>query len=120
LHNAFARVARVNIGRADHYGFDSGLDYRICARSSAPCRGAWLQCNVQRGAGRQTRAEIAQALNLRMVTTRLPMVSFCYYSIVNNQNRSDRRIWAGLAEPLFRFFQRSTHEFYFPVSPHSS
>src|SRR5438876_5849044 len=89
LHDASAGVARIYVSRANHYVFDSSLDYRIRARSSAPCRGARLQSNVKRGASRHTRTEIAKALNLSVIASCFPMMAFRHYSIVNDQNRSD-------------------------------
>jgi hypothetical protein len=120
LPDAFATVARIYVRRADHYVFDSRLDYRICACSGAPCRGARLQSNVQRGASRYTRTEITKALNLSMIASRFPMMPFRYYSIVNDQNRSDRWIWAGLAERLFCLVQCSAHEFFISGRRHCS
>src|SRR6266487_2236923 len=95
-------MARIHVRRADHYAFDSSLDYRTCARGSAPCGGARLQSDVQHGASRHTRTEIPKALNLGVTATRLPMVPFRYYSIVYDQNRSHSGIGARLAERLFR------------------
>src|SRR6266516_1990137 len=96
LHDAFAGVARIYVSCADHHVFDSSLNYRISARSSAPCRRTRLQSNVQCGASRHTRIEIAEALNLSVIATRFPMMPFRYYSIVNHQNRSHGRIWTRL------------------------
>jgi hypothetical protein len=120
LHDTFAGVARIYVTRADHYAFDSRLDYRICACSGAPCRGAWLQSNVQRGASRYTRTEITKALNLSVIAPRFPMMPFRYYSIVNDQNRSDRWIWTGLAERFFCLVQCSAHEFFVSSRRHCS
>jgi hypothetical protein len=120
LHDASATVARIYVRRADHYVFDSRFNYRFCACSGAPCRGARLQSNVQRGASRYTRTEITKALNLSVTAPRLPMMPFRYYSIVNDQNRSDRWIWAGLAERLFCLVQCSAHEFIISCRRHCS
>jgi hypothetical protein len=100
FHDAFAGVARIYVSGADHYVFDSSHNYRICARSSAPCRGARLQSDVQRGAGRHTRTEITEALNLGVIATRGPMMPLRYDSIIIDQNRSNSGIWARLAERL--------------------
>jgi hypothetical protein len=48
------------------------------------------------------------------------MMSFGYYSIVNDQNRSDRRIWAGLAKRLFRLVQCGANEFFVSCRRHCS
>jgi hypothetical protein len=84
LLDAFAGVARIYVTRADNYAFDSSLDYRVCAWSSAPGRGARLQSNVQCSASRHTRTEITKALNLGVIATRCAMTTFGYYSIVND------------------------------------
>src|SRR5206468_931353 len=102
LLDAFAGVARIYVRRADHYVFDSRLNYRICARSSASCRGARLQRNVQRGASRHTRTEITKAFDLGVIEARLPMIPFRYYPVLDDQNRSNSGIWARLAKRLFR------------------
>jgi hypothetical protein len=101
LHDAFAGVPRVYINRADNYVFNASADYRICAGSSAPCCRARLQSNEQRGARGHGRTEIAETLNLSVIATRFPMVSFRYYSIVDDQNSSNSWIRARLTERLF-------------------
>jgi hypothetical protein len=101
LLDAFAGVARIYVSRADHHVFDSSFDYCVCARSSPPCRGARLQSNVQRGAPRHTRTEIAEAFNLSVIATRFPVVPSRYYSIVNDQNCSHSWIGASLAQRFF-------------------
>src|SRR6266581_7815949 len=82
LHYAFAAVPRVYVNRADNDVFNTGVEYRICAWSSASCRGARLQSNVQRGPRRHGGTEIAETLNLSVIATRFPMVSFRCCSIV--------------------------------------
>src|SRR5205823_10611936 len=82
MHDACAGVALIYVKRADYYVFDSSLDYRICAWSSAPCCGARFQSNVQCGASRHARAEIAEALNLSVIATHFPMMPFRHHSIV--------------------------------------
>jgi hypothetical protein len=101
LLDAFAGVSRIHISRTHDYVFDSSFDYCVCARSSAPCRGARLQSNVQRGAPRHTHTEIAEAFNLSVIATRCQMMPLRYDSIVNDQNRSHSGIGARLAERLF-------------------
>jgi hypothetical protein len=57
-------------------------------------------------------AEIAEALNLSVITARFPMMSFRYDSIVYDKNRSNSRIRTRLAERPFGFVQRSAHELF--------
>jgi hypothetical protein len=47
-----------------------------------------------------------------MISARTAMMTFGDYSIVDNENRSDRRIGAGLAECLFGLAQGSAHELF--------
>jgi len=101
LHDAFTGVARIYVSRADNNVSDSSLEYRICAWSSAPSRGTRLESHVQRGARGHECTEIAEALNLSVIAAHSQMVSFRYYSIVYDQNRSNSRIWARLAKRLF-------------------
>jgi hypothetical protein len=110
LHDAFAGVPRVYVNRADNDISNTCAKYRICAWSSAPCCRARLQSNEQRGARGHGRTEIAETLNLSVIATRFPMVPFRYYSIVYDQNRSNSRIRARLAERLLCLVQRSAHE----------
>jgi hypothetical protein len=118
LDNSSAGVARIYVSRANHYVFDSRLGYRFRARSSAPCRGARLQSNVKRGASRHTRTEIAKALNLSVIATRLPMMPFRHYSIADYQNRSHSWIGARPAARLFGLVQRSVHELFVAFRRH--
>ena len=46
-----------------------------------------------------------------MLATRFPMVPFRYYSIVDDQNRSNSRIRAGMAKSLFCFFSAARMNF---------
>jgi hypothetical protein len=101
LHDAFARVVRIYVYRADHYVFNASADYRICAGSSAARCRARLQSNEQCGARGHGRTEIAETLNLSVIATRFPMVSFRYYPIVHDQNRPNSRIRARLPERFF-------------------
>jgi hypothetical protein len=97
-----AGVPRVYVSRADNYVFNTGADYRICAGGSASRGRARLQRDIQRGARWHGRTEIAQTLNLSVIAPRFPMVSFRYYSIVDDQHRSYSWIWARQAVRLFR------------------
>jgi hypothetical protein len=97
LHDAFAGVARIYVNRADNHVSNTSVEYRICARSSAPRSRARLERDVQRGARRRGRAKIAETLNLSVIATRFAMMSFRYYSIVYDQNRSNGWIRARLA-----------------------
>jgi hypothetical protein len=101
LHDAFAGVPRVYVNRADNNISHTSVEYRICAWSSAPRCRTWLQSNVQRGPHGHGRAEIAKAVNLSVIASRFPMVSFRYNPIVYDQNRANSRIRAGLSERLF-------------------
>jgi hypothetical protein len=94
-------VPRISVNPADHYVFNASADYRICAGSSAARCRARLQSNVQRGARGHGRTEIAETLNLSVIATCFPMVSFRYYSIVDDQNSSNSWIRARLTKRLF-------------------
>jgi hypothetical protein len=102
LHDALAGVPRIYVSRADDDVSNTSAEYCICARSSAPRGRTRLQGNVQHGPRRHRRTEIAKALDLSVIAARFSMVSFRYYPIVYDQNRSNSRIRACLAERLFR------------------
>jgi hypothetical protein len=118
LHNALARVTRIHVNRTDNHVSDSGLEYRICTRSSASFCGARFQRNVKRRPGGHRRGEIAEAFNLSMITTRSPMMSFCDNSIVNDKHCSDRGIGARLTECLPGLVERRAHKLYVSFSIH--
>jgi hypothetical protein len=101
LNDAFAGVPRVYVSCAHNDVSDTSLDYRICAWSGAPRCRTRLQSNVQCGARGHRRTEIAEALNFSVIAARFLVVSFRYYPIVYDQNRSNSRIWARLAKRFF-------------------
>jgi hypothetical protein len=118
LHNPFARVARIYINRADNHVFDSRLKYCICARTSASFCGARFQRDVKRGLGGHGRGEVAKAFNLSVIMARFSMMSFCNDSIVNDEDRSNSGIGAGLAEPLPGLVERRAHELFVASGRH--
>jgi hypothetical protein len=103
LHDAFAGVPRIYVSRADNDVSNTSFKYRICAWCSAARGRTRLQSNVQRGARRHGRAEIAEAFNLGVIATRSAMMALRPYSIINDQNRSNGGVGARLAERLFCF-----------------
>jgi hypothetical protein len=118
LHDAFARVAWIHVSRADNHVSNSSLEYCICARSSASFCGARFQRNVKRGPGGHGRGEIAEAFNLGVIATGLPMMTFSDDSITDDQNRSDGGIGAGVTERLPRLVERSAHELFVSFALH--
>jgi hypothetical protein len=102
--NAFAGVTWIYVYGADNYVSDSSLQDCICASGSAPDRGTGFQSNVQRCASRHGGGEIAETFDLSVVVASSPVVAFCYYSIVNDQNSSNSGIWTCTSMCLFRFF----------------
>jgi hypothetical protein len=100
LRDTVAAVPRVHVNCADHDASNASLEYRVCAWSSAPGRGTWLQSNVERASCRYGRIEIAQTLNLSVIAARFSMMSFRDYSIVNDEHCANCRVRARLAERL--------------------
>jgi len=103
LHNTVAAVTRIHVNRADNHISDSSLEYRVYARTSASFCGARLESHVQRRASRRRCTEMADAFNLSVIAARCSMMSFCYDSVVNDQNRSDCWIRARLTQRLLCF-----------------
>jgi hypothetical protein len=100
LRETVAAVPRVYVDCSDHHASNASLEYRVCARSSAPSRGTRFQRNVERASCRYGRTEIAQTLNFSVIAARLSMMSFRHYSIVNDEHCANCRVRARLAERL--------------------
>jgi hypothetical protein len=97
-------MARIHVHRADSYCPDSSLENRIGARSGAPNCGTGLKRNVKRCASGRFSAEVTETLDLSVFMTSSPVMSFCHYPIVNNQQCADGGIGARLTLCFFGLF----------------
>jgi hypothetical protein len=118
LHNTVAGVTRIYINRADNHVSDSSLEYGICARTSASPCGTRLQSDIKRGASRHPCAKIAEAFNLGMIAARSSMMALRHDSIVDDEDRANRGIRAGLTKRFLCFVECRAHELFVSFSIH--
>src|SRR5262249_15917425 len=118
LLNALAGMPRIYVDRTDNHVPDTSLEYCICAGSSASLCRAWFQRDVKRGMNRHRRGQITEAFNLSVIAARPSMMSSGHDSIADDQDRSNRRIRAGLTERLLCLVERGAHKLFVSFSIH--
>src|SRR4029453_14477493 len=118
LLNSSTGVARIWINCSDDDMLNLRAKNRVSARRGTTCSGARLQRYIQCGPRRQPATEVADALDLRVIMPRLPVMSSRDDSIVHDQNRSNSRIWTGSPERFFCFLQRNVHELLVSIQRH--
>ncbi len=109
---AAARVRRIWIGRADDHARKTRADDRLHARRRAPVGGARFERHVNRRAPREGRIlQRAQRLDLRVRLPGALVKTARQHPPAAHNDRADRGIRAGLAEPARRFTQSCAHVF---------